>query len=59
VLLLMCLMLFCRLLQDCESSSGHQSQALQALQDQIAEKEQQLEAVQAAHRKELAALQER
>jgi uncharacterized coiled-coil protein SlyX len=52
-------MLFRRLLQDCESSSGHQSQALQALQDQIAEKEQQLEAVQAAHRKELAALQER
>ena len=53
------LLLFCRLLQDCTSSSGYQSQALQELQDQLAEKEQQLEAVQAAHRKELAALQER
>ncbi|PNF30873.1 Golgin subfamily A member 5 [Cryptotermes secundus] len=48
-----------QLLQDCTSSSGYQSQALQELQDQLAEKEQQLEAVQAAHRKELAALQER
>jgi hypothetical protein len=41
------------------NSSGHQSQALQALEGQIAEKEQQLEAVQAAHCKELVALQER
>jgi hypothetical protein len=50
------LLLYHRLLQNCESSIGHQSQILQ---DQIAAKEQQLEAVQAAHHKELATLQER
>lgn len=46
-----------RLVKDSVDSSGHQSQALQALQDQIAEKEEQLEAVQAGHCKELMALQ--
>jgi hypothetical protein len=50
------LLLCCRLLQNSVSSSEHQSQALQ---DQIAEKEQQLKAVQAAYHKELAVLQER
>jgi hypothetical protein len=55
-LVLCVLLLCCRLLQNCVSSSEQQSQALQ---DQVAEKEQQLEAVQTAHHKELAALQER
>jgi len=45
--------------QDSVDSSGHLSQALQTLQDQIAEKQEELEAVQAVHRKELAALQDR
>ncbi|GFG29421.1 hypothetical protein Cfor_02622 [Coptotermes formosanus] len=48
-----------RLVQDSVDSSGHQSQAVQALQDQIAEKEVELEAVQAVHHKELTALQDR
>ncbi|XP_021929852.1 golgin subfamily A member 5 isoform X2 [Zootermopsis nevadensis] len=48
-----------RLVQESADSSGHQSQTLQALRDKIAEKEGELEAAQAGHYKELAALQER
>jgi len=53
------LMLFYSLVQNSVDTSGHQSYALQALQDQITEKEEELETVQAVHRKELAALQDR
>jgi hypothetical protein len=52
-------MLFYSLVQNSVDTSGHQSYALQALQDQITEKEEELETVQAVHRKELAALQDR
>jgi hypothetical protein len=46
-------------MQDSVDSSGHLSQALQTLQDQIAEKQEELEAVQAFHHKQLAAVQDR
>jgi hypothetical protein len=50
---------FHRLVQNSVDSSGHLSQAVQTLQDQIAEKQEMLEAVQAVHHKELTALQDR
>jgi hypothetical protein len=46
-------------MQDSVDSSGHLSEALQTLQDQLAEKQEELVAVQAVHHKELAAVQDR
>lgn len=46
-------------MQDSVDSSGHLSEALQTLQDQLAEKREELVAVQAVHHKELAAVQDR
>jgi hypothetical protein len=47
------------LVQESADCNGLQSQTQQVLRDRIAEKEGELEAAQAAHHKELAALQDR
>lgn len=48
-----------RLVQDSLDSSGHQSQALQALQDRVLEREEELDALQNAHKQEIKSLQDK